>query len=125
MIILKNERDFEAMRPACAVAASSLSEVAGFHAARGQPDARWIEYAAVADQSTTERGAPFWAIGSIRATFVISVNDQVVHGLAGDQRQLQFGDIVSLDVGVIYDGFIGDTRQDGGGGRLRRCWLKS
>ena len=38
----------------------------------------------------------------------ISVNEQVVHGLAGD-RQLQFGDIVSLDVGVVYNGFIGDT----------------
>jgi methionyl aminopeptidase len=36
------------------------------------------------------------------------VNDQVVHGLAGPRR-LEFGDIVSLDVGVIYNGFIGDT----------------
>ena len=38
----------------------------------------------------------------------ISVNDQVVHGLAGP-RALWFGDIVSLDVGVVYNGFIGDT----------------
>ena len=38
----------------------------------------------------------------------ISVNEQVVHGLAGP-RVLQFGDIVSLDVGVVYNGFIGDT----------------
>jgi methionyl aminopeptidase len=38
----------------------------------------------------------------------ISVDDQVVHGLAGS-RQLRFGEIVSLDVGVIYNGFIGDT----------------
>src|SRR2546423_13914374 len=38
----------------------------------------------------------------------ISVNEQVVHGLAGP-RQLQFGDIVSLDVGVVYNGYIGDT----------------
>jgi methionyl aminopeptidase len=38
----------------------------------------------------------------------ISVNDQVVHGLAGPRR-LEFGDIVSLDVGVVYNGFIGDT----------------
>ena len=32
----------------------------------------------------------------------------MVHGLAGN-RQLNFGDIVSLDVGVAYNGFIGDT----------------
>jgi methionyl aminopeptidase len=38
----------------------------------------------------------------------ISVNEQVVHGLAGDRR-VQFGDIVSLDVGVVYNGFIGDN----------------
>ena len=38
----------------------------------------------------------------------ISVNDQVVHGLAGPRR-LEFGDLVSLDVGVVYRGFIGDT----------------
>src|SRR5438046_8347509 len=38
----------------------------------------------------------------------ISVNDQVVHGLAG-VRLLKFGDIVSLDVGVVHNGFVGDT----------------
>jgi methionyl aminopeptidase len=36
------------------------------------------------------------------------VNDEVVHGMAGE-RQVKFGDIVSLDVGVAYRGFIGDT----------------
>jgi methionyl aminopeptidase len=38
----------------------------------------------------------------------ISVNEEVVHGIGGP-RQLQFGDIVSLDIGVKYNGFIGDT----------------
>lgn len=38
----------------------------------------------------------------------ISVNEQVVHGLAGSRR-VEFGDIVSLDVGVVYQGFIGDN----------------
>jgi methionyl aminopeptidase len=38
----------------------------------------------------------------------ISVNEEVVHGMAS-ARQLQFGDIVSLDVGVVYNGFIGDN----------------
>jgi len=38
----------------------------------------------------------------------ISVNEQVVHGLATDRR-VDFGDIVSLDVGVSYHGYIGDT----------------
>lgn len=38
----------------------------------------------------------------------LSVNNEVVHGLAGDRR-VQFGDIISIDVGVSYEGFIGDN----------------
>ena len=38
----------------------------------------------------------------------LSVNDEVVHGIASD-RELRFGDIVSVDVGVLHKGFIGDT----------------
>lgn len=38
----------------------------------------------------------------------ISVNDEVVHGLAG-LRRIQFGDIVSIDVGVVFNGYIGDN----------------
>jgi methionyl aminopeptidase len=36
------------------------------------------------------------------------VNEEVVHGIAG-KRRIQYGDVVSLDVGVIVDGFIGDN----------------
>jgi methionyl aminopeptidase len=38
----------------------------------------------------------------------ISVNEEVVHGIPGD-RKIKLGDIVSIDVGVIYRGFIGDN----------------
>jgi methionyl aminopeptidase len=38
----------------------------------------------------------------------ISVNEEVVHGIPGD-RKIQLGDIVSLDVGVAFEGFIGDN----------------
>jgi methionyl aminopeptidase len=37
-----------------------------------------------------------------------SVNEEVVHGIPGDRR-IRLGDIVSLDVGVIFEGFVGDT----------------
>lgn len=37
-----------------------------------------------------------------------SVNEEVVHGIPGPRR-IRIGDIVSLDVGVIFDGFVGDT----------------
>lgn len=38
----------------------------------------------------------------------LSVNEEVVHGIPG-KRRIALGDIVSLDVGVVYDGYIGDT----------------
>ena len=42
------------------------------------------------------------------ATLCISVNDQVVHGIPGPRR-LNDGDLVSVDVGVVCDGFYGDA----------------
>jgi methionyl aminopeptidase len=38
----------------------------------------------------------------------ISIDSEVVHGIPG-ARRIEIGQIVSLDVGVIYDGFVGDT----------------
>lgn len=38
----------------------------------------------------------------------ISLNDEIVHGI-GSQRRIQYGDIVKLDIGVIQDGWVGDT----------------
>ncbi len=42
------------------------------------------------------------------ANLCVSVNDEIVHGIPG-RRVLQEGDIVSLDFGVIYEGFQGDS----------------
>ena len=38
----------------------------------------------------------------------ISLNDEIVHGI-GTQRRIQYGDIVKLDIGVIEEGWVGDT----------------
>ncbi len=38
----------------------------------------------------------------------ISLNEEVVHGIGG-KRRIQYGDIVKLDVGVFFNGFVGDT----------------
>jgi methionyl aminopeptidase len=106
MIILKSERDLEAMRPACAVAGAVLNDVAAFI----QPGVTTKEVDDFAASRMKQYGArsAFLGYRKYPCQMCISVNEQVVHGLAGP-RQLGFGDIVSLDVGVIYNGFIGDT----------------
>src|SRR5512134_700467 len=106
MIILKSERDLEAMRPACAVARAVLDEVSEFI----QPGVTTRDIDTFAAARIRHYGArsAFLGYRKYPCQICISVNEQVVHGLAGG-RQLRFGDIVSLDVGVIYNGFIGDT----------------
>jgi methionyl aminopeptidase len=106
MIVLKNERDLEAMRPACAIAGAVLNEVAAFI----KPGLTTGEVDAFAAERIKSYGAKSAFLGYRKypCQICISVNEQVVHGLAGN-RGLKFGDIVSLDVGVIYNGFIGDT----------------
>ncbi len=42
------------------------------------------------------------------ATLCVSVNEEVVHGIPG-KRRLNAGDLVSIDIGVVYDGFYADT----------------
>jgi methionyl aminopeptidase len=39
----------------------------------------------------------------------VSVNEEVVHGIGSSKRILMSGDLVSIDVSVRYNGFIGDT----------------
>jgi methionyl aminopeptidase len=106
MIILKSERDLAAMRPACAVAGAVLNEVAAFI----QPGVTTKEVDEFAVSRMKHYGArsAFLGYRKYPCQMCLSVNEQVVHGLAG-ARPLRFGDIVSLDVGVIYNGFIGDT----------------
>ena len=38
-----------------------------------------------------------------------SINDEIVHGIPNENRVLKSGDIVSIDVGVVLDGFYGDA----------------
>jgi len=106
MIILKSERDLEAMRPACAVAAKVLAEVAAFI----QPGVTTDEVDNYAASLINGFGAKSAFLGYRKypCHTCISVNEQVVHGLAGS-RKLQHGDIVSVDVGVQYNGYIGDN----------------
>ena len=106
MIILKTERDLEAMRPACAVASAVLEEVAGFI----RPGVTTKQIDDFAAESIKRHGAKSAFLGYRKypCHVCISVNEEVVHGLARDRR-VEFGDIISLDVGVRYNGFIGDT----------------
>lgn len=52
------------------------------------------------------------------ASVCVSINDEVVHGIPNKQRILQDGDIVSLDIGVIYKGYQSDAARTHGIGAI-------
>jgi methionyl aminopeptidase len=64
----------------------------------------------IAERSIRAAGATpaFKGYRGYPATLCVSINEQVVHGIPGP-RQLQTGEIVSLDVGVFLDGYYGDA----------------
>ena len=98
------------MRPACLLAAKVLDEVAAFI----KPGVTTRQVDEFAGQRIAAYGAKSAFLGypgqsgKYPCNICISVNEEIVHGLAGE-RGLKFGDIVSLDVGVRLNGFIGDT----------------
>ncbi len=55
-----------------------------------------------------------------RASICVSVNDEVVHGIPTDKRILQEGDIVSLDAGLIYEGFHSDAARTHAVGKVTK-----
>src|SRR3981189_1828160 len=81
MIILKNERDLEAMRPACAVAGAVLNDVATW-VKPGVTTKEIDSYAASRIKHYGGKSA-FLGYRKYPCQICISVNDQVVHGLAG------------------------------------------
>ena len=94
------------MRPAGAVAGTVLEEIAAF-IKPGLTTRQVDEFAAKRIKQHGAKSA-FLGYRNYPCHTCLSVNEEVVHGLAGD-RELHFGDIISVDVGVFYKGFVGDT----------------
>lgn len=106
MIIIKNRQEQEAMRQAGRVAAWVLDDVARY-VRPGITTAELDRYGAERIAHYGGKSA-FLGYRGYPCYLCISVNEVVVHGIASERR-LEFGDIVSLDVGVVYRGFIGDN----------------
>jgi methionyl aminopeptidase len=106
MIIRKSEREIDQMARAGAVAARTL-ELLGEHV---RPGATTAELDRIADEFIRSQGGEptFKGYRGYPASICTSPNDMVVHGIPGVYR-LREGDILSVDVGVTLDGFVGDS----------------
>jgi methionyl aminopeptidase len=106
MIPTKTANEIARMRVACRVAAEVLEALAVIV----QPGISTAELNQAAGRMIAERGgkSPFLGYRGYPGQICVSVNEEVVHGIPSERR-IQYGDIVSLDVGVIVDGFVGDN----------------
>jgi methionyl aminopeptidase len=115
MITCKSEQEIERMRHAGRIVAEVL---AGLRE-RVKPGVTTEALDAWAEQYIRRQGGvpSFKGYRGYPASVCVSVDSEVVHGIPG-HRRLREGQIVSLDVGVIYQGYHGDAATTVGVGRI-------
>ena len=107
MITLKSARELALMREAGRIVAQVLAEIR----TAVEPGITTADLEAIADRIIVqEHGAipSFKGYRGFPGMVCASLNEEIVHGIPG-QRLLSQGDIVSVDVGVIYEGYHGDA----------------
>ncbi len=106
MIPIKTPPEIAAMRKSCALAAELLQEVV----AHAHPGCSLEDLDRFAGERIKARGArsAFLGYKGFNGQTCLSVNEEVVHGTPR-KRKLQYGDILSIDLGVIWEGWVGDT----------------
>jgi methionyl aminopeptidase len=110
MIPIKSAKEIEKMRRACRSASDILDRVSE------------LIRPGITTKEVDQAAADFMEEAKVKSAFLgyrlghrvfpgnicISLNDEIVHGI-GSQRRIQYGDIVKLDIGVVQDGWVGDT----------------
>ena len=106
MIVLRTERELEALRGAGRV----TGELRAIARAAIRPGATTADIDRVVREAIDRLDATsnFRGYHGFPATVCVSVNDQVVHGIPG-KRRLEPGDVVSVDLGAIWRGYHGDS----------------
>lgn len=105
-IVIKTPEELEKMRVACRKTGRVLKKLAD----AVEPGITTGDLDAMMRRLTAEEGgkATFLNYNGFPGAVCISINDEVIHGIPG-KRVVLPGDVVSLDAGVWYDGFTGDS----------------
>lgn len=107
MIILKTGRELKIMREACRISAGALKLVGSAI----EPGISTAELDNLAEKYILSEGAKpnFKNYNGFPATACISINNEVIHGIPNAKRKLKEGDIVSVDLGAVFEGYHGDN----------------
>ncbi len=107
MVIIKSDREILLMKEAGKIVAEVFERIGPMCV----KNTTTMELANVAEEIIRSRGAipTFKNHGGFPGAVCISVNDTLIHGIPSSKTILKEGDIVSIDVGATYKGYIADA----------------
>ena len=106
MIIIKSRKEIEKIRASCIIVAGALEELK--KKIRSGITTKGLDK--IAEEFIVKNGGTpaFKGYRGYPSATCISVNEEIVHGIPSN-RELKDGDIVSIDIGVLLDGYYGDA----------------
>ena len=107
MIVLKTGRELSVMKEACRISAGALQLIGR----AVEPGVTTAELDLMAEKYILGQGAVpnFKNYQGYPATACISINNEVIHGIPSEERIIKNGDIVSVDLGAMFEGYHGDN----------------
>lgn len=106
-IVCKSQSEIDKMRHAGRIVRQILDELKAMVA----PGVTTMDLEKAAERTIKESGAKpaFKGYYNYPCVLCTSVNEEIVHGIPSSKRVLKAGDIVSIDCGVVLDGYYGDA----------------
>src|SRR5689334_13764046 len=107
MVVCKSQSEIDRMRRSGHIVRQVLNELRAMVA----PGVSTMDLEKVADRRIKESGAKpaFKGYYGYPCVLCTSINEEIVHGIPSAKRVLKAGDIVSIDCGVVLDGYYGDA----------------
>ena len=106
-VVCKSGAELEKMRRSGQIVRQVLESTRAVVA----PGVSTMDLERVAEKKISELGAvsAFKGYHDYPRVLCTSINNEIVHGIPSEKRKLKAGDIVSIDCGVVLDGYFGDS----------------
>ncbi len=107
IIVLKTPEEIEKIRTSCRIVVEILQGLREL----ARPGVTTYDLDRFSEEEARKRGAKpaFKGYRGYPCSLCTSVNNEVVHGIPSPKRHLKEGDILSLDFGILYNGYYGDA----------------
>ena len=107
MIVLKSQQEIDRMRVAGRVTALTIERIVE----EVRPGMSTADLDRIGERSIRSEGCTpsFLGYRGFPASICVSINDEIVHGIPSPKRILRDGDVLSIDVGAVSEGYHGDA----------------